>query len=350
MPAERDFAAAVLPLFPRAQALAFRILRNRSLAEDACQEAMLRAHRFWGVRRGDAVWPWVRRIVVRECMRLAARTPPTEGCPPDGADPNDPDPEERAIVAEERREVARAVSRLPAGYRAVLQLRYGLEMREAEVAAVLGLPLGTVKWRNARALDHLRGVLTRGASPRLRQTLREAAMRMEIRVGAREIRVTVRPVEPPPVPLEEWSIARIPCTPEALGATFPHLRLPDAVRAAHPGLRPHLLMRLHTGDQTGGAVGAEWCLPEDPGAPVITYHAPDPGARRDARVTFAFPDNRNLELDEQTRVGPYPARWARIDGRHHVWWYDAAGAAHHVESGGTAAEVRRLAEAIAACG
>jgi RNA polymerase sigma factor (sigma-70 family) len=52
-----------------------------------------------------------------------------------------------------------AVRRLPAGQRAVLVLRYHEDLPEAEVARLLGLPLGTVKSLAHRGLARLRGEL-----------------------------------------------------------------------------------------------------------------------------------------------------------------------------------------------
>lgn len=55
--------------------------------------------------------------------------------------------------------LAEAVVELPLVFREVLALRFEEEMKLEEIAAVLGLPLGTVKTRLHRALKHLRGAL-----------------------------------------------------------------------------------------------------------------------------------------------------------------------------------------------
>jgi RNA polymerase sigma-70 factor, ECF subfamily len=55
--------------------------------------------------------------------------------------------------------LAEAVVELPLVFREVLTLRFEEEMKLEEIAAVLGLPLGTVKTRLHRALKHLRGAL-----------------------------------------------------------------------------------------------------------------------------------------------------------------------------------------------
>jgi RNA polymerase sigma factor (sigma-70 family) len=53
-----------------------------------------------------------------------------------------------------------ALDELPHGQRAVVVLRYGSQLSEAETAAVLGITTGTVKSQTARALTRMRAVLT----------------------------------------------------------------------------------------------------------------------------------------------------------------------------------------------
>jgi RNA polymerase sigma-70 factor (ECF subfamily) len=60
----------------------------------------------------------------------------------------------------ERETVLAAVAVLPDRYRDVVSLRYLLGLSEAETAVALGVPVGTVKSRTARALDRLESNLT----------------------------------------------------------------------------------------------------------------------------------------------------------------------------------------------
>jgi RNA polymerase sigma factor (sigma-70 family) len=68
-----------------------------------------------------------------------------------------------------------AVERLPRRQRAVLVLRYHQDLPEAEVASLLGLPLGTVKSLAHRAVARLRAELERPASARTVQLRRGRA-------------------------------------------------------------------------------------------------------------------------------------------------------------------------------
>jgi RNA polymerase sigma factor (sigma-70 family) len=67
-----------------------------------------------------------------------------------------PDPADRAVTDAERRAVIAAVNRLADGDRLVIALRHFEQLSEAEIADVLGCPIGTVKSRVSRAMDRLR--------------------------------------------------------------------------------------------------------------------------------------------------------------------------------------------------
>jgi RNA polymerase sigma factor (sigma-70 family) len=141
--------------------LAYLITRDPGDAEDALQEAFLKAFRALGrFRRVAAFRPWLLRIVTNEARtksrsrrrhaaivsRAGEREPPP---PPD-------DSLESALLSDElRRRLLAAVDRLPEKLRVVVTCRYLLELSEDETATVLGLKRGTVKSRLSRALDKL---------------------------------------------------------------------------------------------------------------------------------------------------------------------------------------------------
>ncbi|HLW55108.1 MAG TPA: sigma-70 family RNA polymerase sigma factor [Candidatus Angelobacter sp.] len=66
---------------------------------------------------------------------------------------------EQVLAKERAAGLARAMAELPMVFREVLTLRFEEEMRLEEIAAVLSLPLGTVKTRLHRAMKHLRSTL-----------------------------------------------------------------------------------------------------------------------------------------------------------------------------------------------
>ncbi len=164
--------AAFARLVERHGEVAFRtaylILGDAAEAEDATQEALLRAHGALGrFRIGEPIRPWLLSIVANEArnrgrarMRraaLAARAG-AERRPSDAA----PSPEGAVLAAERRELLLTALARLREADRLVIQLRYLLELSEEEMASVLGCRRGTVKSRLSRALERLREELGEG--------------------------------------------------------------------------------------------------------------------------------------------------------------------------------------------
>jgi RNA polymerase sigma-70 factor (sigma-E family) len=124
---------------------------DQAEAEELAQEALVRTWWRWAVRRPDDPAAYARKVLLnrrRSLLRRAgvesrflARTR-AETVPPPG--------DEDAMVLWE------AVQGLPPRQRAVLVLRFHEDLTEAEVARLLGLPLGTVKSLAHRGLARLR--------------------------------------------------------------------------------------------------------------------------------------------------------------------------------------------------
>jgi RNA polymerase sigma-70 factor (ECF subfamily) len=163
--ARRGDARAFAALVQEHQAIAFRtaylITGDAAEAEDAAQDGLLRAYHALGrFRRGAPFRPWLLAIVAnaarnrrRSSSRRAALVLRAGHTAPA---PDEPSPEAALLVADERRTLLEAVGRLGEDHRLVVACRYFLDLGEAETAAVLGCPPGTVKSRLARALDRLR--------------------------------------------------------------------------------------------------------------------------------------------------------------------------------------------------
>jgi len=156
----RAFGELVRPEQEVSFRVAYLITRNPSDAEDAAQDALVKAWRaFPRFRAGEPLRPWLLRIVAnearnrrrsagrRERLALRAAASPGEAAP---------SPAEAAAGADERRLLLEALDGLPDDARLVLACRYLLELSEEETAAALGVRRGTVKSRSARALDRLR--------------------------------------------------------------------------------------------------------------------------------------------------------------------------------------------------
>jgi RNA polymerase sigma-70 factor (ECF subfamily) len=148
------------------QAAAFRaaylITGDASEAEDAAQEAFVKAYRALGrFRTGAPFRPWLLAVVANEAKnrRKAAsrRADLTLRAGMEDSPGNVPPSPEAAIVAAERRaELLDALGGLREEDRMVIALRYFLGLSEAETAATLGCARGTVKSRLSRAIGGLR--------------------------------------------------------------------------------------------------------------------------------------------------------------------------------------------------
>ncbi|TDB83882.1 RNA polymerase sigma factor [Actinomadura sp. 7K534] len=149
---------------------ALRLCGRWAEAEDLSAEAFLRAYRAlcgYGPERIAALRPraWLLTILAnvwRNSLRSASRRPqagPIEEAP----DPPDPGEgvEDAAARRETGRELAALLARLPHDQRAAVVLRHVTDLPVAEIAAVLGMPEGTVKSHISRGLARLR--VLRGA-------------------------------------------------------------------------------------------------------------------------------------------------------------------------------------------
>lgn len=147
---------------PLAFRIAYLITRSEADAQDACQEAFIKAYRALGRFRPEAsLRPWLLRIVANEArnqrrgfnrrtnlsLRVAERL---------GSGDAAPSPEALAETTEEREQLLRAVNALRKEDRLVVSCRYFLDLSSEETAEVLHWPEGTVKSRLSRALARLR--------------------------------------------------------------------------------------------------------------------------------------------------------------------------------------------------
>ena len=140
-------------------ALALRRLRDPQMAEDAVQEVFAAVWRSAGTfkpERGAAA-PWLFSIARNATVdRFRSRLALAEA--PDSPDLG-PGPEQRAENEWLAWRVHRALEELPASEREVIALAYWGERSQSEIAAELGIPLGTVKTRTRSGLARLSRLL-----------------------------------------------------------------------------------------------------------------------------------------------------------------------------------------------
>jgi RNA polymerase sigma-70 factor (ECF subfamily) len=154
------------------QQIAFRtamlITRNAAEAEDAAQEAFVKAWRALPrFRTGEPVRPWLLTIVANEARNRRRAAGRREGLflraaaageerPEGGAAPS---PEGALLAGEVREDLLTALGRLGEDDQLVLGCRFLLDLGEADTAAALGVRPGTVKSRTSRALARLKEAL-----------------------------------------------------------------------------------------------------------------------------------------------------------------------------------------------
>lgn len=149
----RDAAAELFARHWRpAWRAAYAITGRRELADDVAQDAFERA--FAALARFDErrpFAPWLHRIVTNRCLDLLRAERRLAG-----------DGELERLESRDAHvgdvELLEAVAELSLQRRVVVVLRYGLGYPPAAIAEILGLPVGTVHSRLARALDDLRAI------------------------------------------------------------------------------------------------------------------------------------------------------------------------------------------------
>lgn len=145
---------------------AFAALRSMEDAEEVAQDAFVRAFASLNRYRGDASFrTWVLTIAWRRAltrrrrnMWLLRHEPSVDlAFLPDHA----ADPEQAVMVGDLYRHLRRLIAELPRKLRDVLLLEQTREYRYEEIAAMVGAPVGTVKWRISESRRRLRTALTK---------------------------------------------------------------------------------------------------------------------------------------------------------------------------------------------
>jgi RNA polymerase sigma factor (sigma-70 family) len=157
------FDEVMLPHLDAAYNLARWLSGSATDADDVVQEAFLRAFRFFDGYQGDNPRAWLLAIVRntwftewRKQRHSADATPYDDSLHvddqlPGWSDESGDDPEKLAVRQDETELVHRALATLPVEFREVIVLRELEDMSYKDVAAVAGIPLGTVMSRLSRA-------------------------------------------------------------------------------------------------------------------------------------------------------------------------------------------------------
>ncbi len=159
------FEALMVPHLDAAYNLARWLSRREQDAEDLTQEAFVRAWQFFDGYRGGDSRAWLLTIVRNTCYSWLQRTRPQEMTDEfdeavHGVDAVVADPEMLLLSKSTASLVQRALEQLPVGLREMLVLRELEGLSYKEIADVVGVPIGTVMSRLARARGRVRKLLS----------------------------------------------------------------------------------------------------------------------------------------------------------------------------------------------
>ena len=141
---------------------AYLMIRDRGLAEDAVQEALIQMWKHLpSLRLHGSFKAWLVRIVANEVkQQFRKKRVPTVPLEQASEVTDDFDKAETTMIQnEERRHLRHALEMLPQEQREVVVLRYFSELTVPEIAAITGQREGTIKSRLSRALSHLGEIL-----------------------------------------------------------------------------------------------------------------------------------------------------------------------------------------------
>ena len=162
----RRFRDAALPYLDDVYTLARYLLRNTGDAEDAVQECYLRALRHFDTFRGPAIKPWLFAILRNVCraefgrrsgvvLTMNDETEEDEDAAPLWQE-EQASPEAEILHQRDAETIRRLVAELPQPFRETIVLREINDLSYREIADVVGIPVGTVMSRLARARSLLR--------------------------------------------------------------------------------------------------------------------------------------------------------------------------------------------------
>src|SRR5947208_5832918 len=167
----RRFRDAALPHLDDVYTLARYLLHDTADAEDAVQECYLRALRYFDTFRGSAIKPWLFAILRNVCRGEFARRSAAlhhidhsvdaeadeeeDAVKPLWQEPQ-ASPEAEMLHQRDAKTIRRLVAELPQPFRETIVLREINDLSYREIADVVGIPVGTVMSRLARARSLLR--------------------------------------------------------------------------------------------------------------------------------------------------------------------------------------------------
>lgn len=154
----RAFEWLLREQYDRLYAIARRIVSDSHDAEDATQEAVVRAWRqVPKLRDAQRFEAWITRLLVNACYDILRQRGRRIQVPLDAV--RDANPTDHAVDHAERDRLELAFRRLTPQHRAVLVLHFYSDLTAERIAEVVGVPVGTVNSRLHYAVRALRAAL-----------------------------------------------------------------------------------------------------------------------------------------------------------------------------------------------
>jgi RNA polymerase sigma-70 factor (ECF subfamily) len=150
----------------RTYQVVYGLIHSHADAEDLTQETFIRAfEHIGGFKEEFRFYTWLYRIAVNLCFTFLKRRKRAPVELPGSDEQGDPEiPDERSVAmdeqADQKRNIERALSRLPPDQRTALVLRTYQDLSYAEIADVMDTSIGTVMSRLSRAREKMRGLLS----------------------------------------------------------------------------------------------------------------------------------------------------------------------------------------------
>ena len=176
--ARERFAELVSRHQRRAARIAFHYVRDAADADEAVQDAFIKAYLHIGTFREELPFEvWFTRILINGCLdRLKARKRRERWIAPPPVDPSGvernpaeylpargPSPEDQVLASERRRQLSGALQKLPERQRLVFMLSHFEGRSSREVSTMTGLNESTVRVHLFRAIRRLRSLLAKPA-------------------------------------------------------------------------------------------------------------------------------------------------------------------------------------------
>lgn len=142
-----------MAVWPRLRRAAYLLTGDHHLAEDLAQDALARTYVAWRRVRRDDAQAYARKVLVNLNIDRLRKRRPTEVVLEAAGQLSAPD---GSRGSDDRDEAVRLLAELSERERRIVVMRHYLDLSEAQVAAELGLPAGTVKSALSRALAKMR--------------------------------------------------------------------------------------------------------------------------------------------------------------------------------------------------